>query len=259
MPGRQGKLYVVGIGPGSNHLLTPQARAALERSHTVAGYRAYLELIPGLLTSKEVLASGMMQEVARAKAAIEVAASGKVVSVISSGDPGVYGMAGLVYEVLKEKGWQREGGMEVEVVPGIAALNAAAALLGAPLMHDFAAISLSDLLTPWEIIARRIDLAAQADFVIGLYNPRSRRRVGELDQACQILSRYRSAATPVGMVRCAFREEQRVVVTDLKHLPEQDVDMLTVVIVGNSSTFSFEGLMVTPRGYGEKYDLASPG
>ena len=247
---------MVGIGPGSNELLTPQARAALASSHAVAGYRTYLELIPGFLAGKQVLASGMMQEVARARAAIELAASGKIVSVISSGDPGIYGMAGLIYEVLREQGWQREDGVEVEVVPGVSALNAAAALLGAPLMHDFAAISLSDLLTPWEVIARRIELAAQGDFVIALYNPRSNRRAREWAEACEILGRHRSPETPVGIVRCAYREEQRVTVTDLQHLPQQEVDMLTLVIVGNSSTFSFDGLMVTPRGYRGKYELA---
>ncbi len=257
MPAEQGKLYVIGLGPGSNELLTPQARRALENSQAIAGYRTYLALIPGLLAGKEILASGMMQEVARARAAIEVAASGKVVAVISSGDPGIYGMAGLIFELLREQGWRREDGIEVEVVPGVAALNSAAALLGAPLMHDFAAISLSDLLTPWEVIARRIELAAEADFVIGLYNPKSHRRVRELAEACEILGRHRSPKTPVGVVRCAYREEQRVVVTDLQQLPEQEVDMLTIVIVGNSSTFSLEGLMVTPRGYGEKYDLGS--
>lgn len=251
----RGKLYAIGLGPGSPALLTPQARAALADSQVIAGYRTYLALIEPFLEGKEVLASGMMQEVARAKAAVEAAAAGKVVSVVCSGDPGIYGMAGLIYEVLRERGWRRERDIEVEVIPGIAAINAAAALLGAPLMHDFAAISLSDLLTPWEVIARRIALAAEADFVIGLYNPKSNRRVRELVDACEILSRHRAPETPVGIVRGAYREDQRVVVTDLRHLPEQEVDMLSIVVVGNSSSFSFEGLMVTPRGYGAKYDL----
>lgn len=256
MPAYRGKLYVVGLGPGSGRLLTPQARAALAASDAVAGYRTYLDLIPDHLPGKEVLASGMMQEVARARAAIEVASSGKTVAVVCSGDPGIYGMAGLIYEVLKEQTWDPESGVEVEVVPGIAAINAAAALLGAPLMHDFAAISLSDLLTPWEVIARRIDLAAQADFVIGLYNPRSHRRVHELVEAREILLRHRAPETPVGIVRCAYRDDQRIVVTGLEHLLEQEVDMLTIVVVGNSSTYSYEGVMVTPRGYTSKYDLS---
>ncbi|HEX9016036.1 MAG TPA: precorrin-3B C(17)-methyltransferase [Chloroflexota bacterium] len=255
MASARGKVFVVGLGPGSNDLLTPQARAAIGASDTVAGYRTYLELIPELLAGKAVLASGMMQEVARVSTAIEAARSGKTVAVVCSGDPGIYGMAGLVYEVLREQGWRRDTGIEVEIVPGIAALNGAAALLGAPLMHDFAAISLSDLLTPWETIVRRIDLAAQADFVIGLYNPRSRKRVRELEEAVEILRRYRAPETPVGVVRHAYRDEQSVVLTDLAHLLEQDVDMVTLVLVGNSATLSFEGVMVTPRGYGSKYDL----
>jgi cobalt-factor III methyltransferase len=253
----RGKLYAVGLGPGSSDLLTPKARAALIESQVIAGYRTYLELITPFLEGKEVLASGMMHEVDRAKAAVEAATDGKVVSVVCSGDPGVYGMAGLIYEVLRERGWHREEGIEVEVVPGVAAINAAAALLGAPLMHDFAAISLSDLLTPWEVIARRIELAAEGDFVIGLYNPRSNRRVLELTDACAIIGRFRAPQTPVGIVRCAYREEQSVSLTDLRHLPEKEVDMLSIVVVGNSCTLAFEGLMVTPRGYGAKYDLSS--
>ncbi len=256
MEEKRGKLYVVGLGPGSAAQLTPQARAALIDSQVVAGYRTYLDLIRPLLEGKEVLASGMMQEVARAKAAVERAATGKTVALVSSGDPGIYGMAGLVYELLREQGWQRDVGLEVEVVPGVAALNAAAALLGAPLMHDFAAISLSDLLTPWQVIARRIELAAQAGFVIGLYNPKSTRRTSQLVEAREILLRHLAPETPVGVVHGAYRQEQRVAVTDLQHLPEQEVDMLSIVLVGNSSTFTFEGSMVTPRGYGSKYDLS---
>jgi precorrin-3B C17-methyltransferase len=246
---------VVGLGPGAAGLIAPEVLLALRECQVVAGYRTYLDLIGPLLQGKEVLASGMMQEVARARAAVEAAEAGKVVVVVSSGDPGIYGMAGLIYEVLRERNWHRGEGIQVEVVPGVAALNAAAALLGAPLMHDFAAISLSDLLTPWETIARRLDLAAQADFVLGLYSPRSKRRERELAEACRILLRHRAPETPVGIVRCAYREGQRVTVTDLARLPEQEVDMLTIVLVGNSTTFSFQGLMVTPRGYESKYRL----
>ncbi len=259
MEEKRGKLYVAGLGPGSPAQLTPQARAALAESQVIAGYRTYLELIRPLLEGKEILASGMMQEVARVKAAVERAASGETVALVSSGDPGIYGMAGLVYELLRERGWQRDAGPEVEVVPGVPALNAAAALLGAPLMNDFAAISLSDLLTPWPVIARRIDLAAQADFVIGLYNPRSTRRTDQLAEAREILLRHRAPQTPAGIVRNGYREGQRVVVTDLQHLPEQEVDMLSIVLVGNSATFAFDGTMVTPRGYGKKYDLSTTG
>ena len=250
---------MVGLGPGDISQLTHQARVALAESEVIVGYRTYVDLIRKIIDGKEVLVSGMRQEVARAKAAAELAASGRVVSVVCSGDPGVYGMAGLIFEVIRESGWQRENGIAVEVVPGIPALSAVASLLGAPLMHDFAAISLSDLLTPWQVIARRLELAALADFVIVLYNPTSTRRVARFRESHQILSRHRGAETPVGIVRSAYREGQRVVLTDLRHLLEHEVDMLTTVVVGNSTTFSFEGLMVTPRGYGAKYDLTSSG
>jgi len=251
-----GKLYVVGLGPGSTELLTPQARAVLAESQVVVGYRTYLGMIRPLLAGKEVMESGMMHEVARAAAALDRAVAGETVALVSGGDPGVYGMAGLVHEMLMARGWRREE-IGVEVVPGIAALNAAAALLGAPLMHDFAAISLSDLLTPWETIAQRIDLAAQADLVIALYNPRSRRRFEPLAEARRILLRHRSEETPVGVVQAAYREGQRVVVTDLNGLLEQEIDMQTIVLVGSSRTLVYGGSMVTPRGYGEKYQLGA--
>ena len=250
-----GKLYLVGLGPGSPEQMTAMARSALQRSDLIVGYRGYLELIAPILEGKELLSTGTRQEVERCRAAVEAAEAGRVVAVVSSGDPGVYGMAGLVYELLRERGWGRQEGPDVEVVPGVTALNAAAALLGAPLMHDFAAISLSDLPTPWETIARRLELASQADFVIGLYNPRSTRRVQPLADAHLILSKYRGPETPVGVVRCGYRDGQQVTVTDLSHLLEAEVDMQTIVVVGNSSTASFQGVMVTPRGYGTRYDL----
>lgn len=253
---KRGKLYVVGLGPGDPSHLTAAARVALAESQVVVGYRTYVDLVRQLLEGKKVLASGMRQEVARARVAVEAAARGGVVSVISSGDPGVYGMAGLIYELLREVGWHREDGVEVEVVPGIPALSTVAALLGAPLMHDFAAISLSDLLTPWEVIAQRLELAARADFVIVLYNPKSTRRVQQLADAQEILCRHRALQTPVGIVRNAYREGQGVIVIDLQHLLEHEVDMLTTVVVGSSSTFAFEGMMVTPRGYAAKYGLS---
>ncbi len=252
----RGKVYVVGLGPGDKAHLTERARAALAESEVIVGYRTYLGLIRELVAGKAVLASGMQQEVARAQEAVREAAAGRVVAVVCSGDPGIYGMAGLIYEVLREGGWQRQSGVEVEVVPGIPALSAAASLLGAPLMHDFAAISLSDLLTPWEVIARRLEAAAAADFVIVLYNPKSTQRVQQLDEAQRLLSRHRVPQTPVGIVRNAYRDGQQVVVTDLAHLLAHEVDMLTIVIIGNSTTRSCAGLMVTPRGYQAKYELA---
>jgi len=251
----RGKLYIVGLGPGDSSHLTARAKAVLEDSEIVLGYRTYLDLISDLLEGKEVIASGMREEVDRAKAAVEAAASGRIVSVVSSGDPGIYGMAGLIFEILKERGWSWEDQVAVEVVPGVSALNAAASLLGAPLMNDFAAISLSDLLTPWEVVARRLDAAAGADFVLVLYNPSSKGRKEQLSEALRIISRYRPPGAPVGLVRNGYREGQRVTVTDLGHIPEDEIDMLTTVVVGSSTTFTFDGLMVTPRGYAGRYDL----
>lgn len=255
MESKHGKLYAVGLGPGDPAQLTAQARAALAESEVIVGYQTYLNLIRELIEGKKILASGMREEVARAHAAVQEATSGKVVAVVSSGDPGIYGMAGLIYEVLQESGWHPRSDLKVEIVPGVAALNAASALLGAPLMQDFAAISLSDLLTPWAVIARRLELAAQADFVIVLYNPRSAGRNWQLVEAYQILCRYRAPETPVGVVHSAYRESEQVIVTDLQRLLEHKVDMQTTVIIGNSTTFSLEGLIVTPRGYKAKYDL----
>ncbi len=255
MERRSGTLYLVGLGPGSQEQMTAQALAALQHSDLVVGYQGYLKLIAPLLEGKELLSTGMRQEVERAGAALDAAEAGRTVAVVSSGDPGVYGMAGLVYELLRQRSRNGQGEPEVVVVPGITALNAAAALLGAPLMHDFAAISLSDLLTPWETIVRRLELAAEADFVIGLYNPRSTRRIQELADARAILMKHRGPETPVGIVRRAYREGQQVTVTTLEQLLDHEVDMQTIVIVGNSSSFSFHQAMVTPRGYAARYHL----
>ena len=183
------------------------------------------------------------------------AENGKKVAVISSGDSGVYGMAGLVYEVLIEKGWKEETGVEVEVVPGISSINSCASLLGAPIMHDSCTISLSDHLTPWELIAKRVEAAAQADFVIALYNPRSGRRTRQIVEAQNILLRYRSPETPVGLVKSAYRERQEITITNLADMLNHDIGMLTTVIIGNSSTFLYGNKIITPRGYQKKYTL----
>ncbi|MDA8188093.1 MAG: precorrin-3B C(17)-methyltransferase [Dehalococcoidales bacterium] len=253
MSDSEGKILVVGIGPGSPEHLTVRAREALAQSDVVVGYKTYVGLIKELLDGKELVSSGMRQEVARARKAVDLARLGKTVAVISSGDAGVYGMAGLVYEVAREVGWSLTS---VEIIPGVSALNAAASLLGAPLMHDFAVISLSDLLTPWAKIADRLEMAAQADFVIVLYNPRSSKRTEQIVEAQRIVRRYRDGSTPAGIVNSAFREGQQIVVTDLDHMLDFDVGMLSIVLIGNSSTTTFDGLMVTPRGYERKYDLA---
>ncbi len=209
----------------------------------------------------------MKKEVERVEAAIAAAMEGESCAIVSSGDAGIYAMAGLVFEMCQKKGIairaprpdgaSNDGALLIEVIPGIPALAAGAALLGAPLTHDFAAISLSDLLTPWELIERRLDAAAGADFVIAIYNPKSKRRSGHLETAQQILLRHRDPGTPVGIVTGAMRENQRVVITTLAELHHAEVDMQTTVFIGNSTTFAYQGHMITPRGYAKKYDLES--
>ncbi len=249
----RGVLYVVGIGPGAKEHCTPAALAAIADADVVVGYSTYIALVRELLEGKEVFKSGMTEEIGRARAAVERARDGAKVALISSGDSGVYGMAGLVFEVLRTMGWKRDGSPELRIIPGVTAISSCASLLGAPLIHDFCAISLSDLLTPWPVIAKRIDAAAQADFVIGLYNPASGRRTRQIVEAHEIVSRYRDGATPVGLVKSGYRSIQSVVLSDLDHFLEYEIGMLTTVLIGSSNTFSFEGYMVTPRGYTNKY------
>lgn len=252
---QKGKLFVVGFGPGDFKHITTRAVEALRESDLVMGYKTYVDLIQDLLTEQTVVSTGMTEEVSRAQEAVKQAESGKKVAVISSGDAGVYGMAGLVYEVLIEKGWKEETGVEVEIVPGISAINSCASLLGAPVMHDSCTISLSDHLTPWELIAKRVEAAAQADFVIALYNPRSGRRTRQIVEAQKILLRYRSPETPVGLVKSAYRERQEITITNLADMLNHDIGMLTTVIIGNSSTFLYDNKIITPRGYQKKYTL----
>ncbi|PIC05891.1 precorrin-3B C(17)-methyltransferase [Anoxybacillus flavithermus] len=252
-----GKLFVVGFGPGSVDHMTKRAREAIEESDVIVGYKTYVELVIDLIDGKEVISTGMTEEVSRAQEAIKQAERGKKVAVISSGDAGLYGMAGLVYEVLIEKGWRKETGIEVEIIPGISAIHSCAALLGAPIMHDACTISLSDHLTPWHVIAKRIEAVAAADFVIALYNPKSGRRTQQIVEAQRILLTYRSPHTPVGLVKSAYRERQHIVLTSLGEMLEYDIGMLTTVIIGNSSTFVHDGVMITPRGYERKYKLSS--
>jgi precorrin-3B C17-methyltransferase / cobalt-factor III methyltransferase len=249
----RGVLYIVGIGPGAKQHCTPAALAAIADAEIIVGYGTYLSLVRDLLAGKEVYKSGMTEEIGRARVAVERARDGAKVALISSGDAGIYGMAGLVFEVLRTMGWRRDASPELRIVPGITAINSCASLLGAPLIHDFCAISLSDLLTPWPAIAKRIEAAAQADFVIGLYNPASGRRSRQIVEAHDIVSRYREGSTPVGLVKSGYRTIQRVVLSDLDHFLEYEIGMLTTVLIGSSNTFAFEGYMVTPRGYTNKY------
>lgn len=248
-----GVLYVVGIGPGAEEHATPAALAAIADAEYVVGYRTYIGLVKHLLEGKEVVQTGMTEEIGRARAAVERARGGGRVALISSGDAGVYGMAGLVFEVLREIGWKRGEAPELRIVPGITAINSCASRVGAPLVHDFCSISLSDLLTPWKTIEKRIEAAAAADFVIGLYNPASGRRTQQILEAQRIIKQHRAGATPVALVKSAYRELEHVVLTDLDTFTDYEIGMLTTVLVGNSNTFVFEGYMVTPRGYTNKY------
>jgi precorrin-3B C17-methyltransferase len=247
-------LKAVSLGPGDPGLLTPAALQAIADAEVVAGYKAYIELIPvELLKGKQVVSTGMMGEVDRARQAVETARQGKATVMVCSGDAGIYAMAGLLLEILEAEGLL--DAVPFEVVPGVPAFNAAAALLGAPLMHDFASISLSDLLTPWERIEQRLRAAASADFVIAIYNPRSRKRSDHLRRALDIIGEFRRPSTPVGVVGRAYRPGQSVEAVPLRGVDVGKVDMQTVLIVGNSATRMVGGRMLTPRGYHRKYDL----
>ncbi|MCK8826475.1 precorrin-3B C(17)-methyltransferase [Natroniella acetigena] len=242
----QGSIYVVGIGPGNIEQMSLRAYRLLQEVDVVIGYKTYIKLLDELVSEEqEVIESPMMKEVDRANKVIEIAQTGKSVAIVSSGDPGVYGMAGLILEVVQEE----ELDLPVEVVPGITAANAAASSLGAPLMHDYAVISLSDLLTPWEVIKDRLAKAAQADFIVALYNPKSKQRTEQIEVAQEIFLEHRAGSTPVGIVRKAKRGNEKVVITTLAEMLEKDIDMLTTVIIGNSETFTANDLMITPRGY----------
>ncbi len=247
--GRDGQLLLVGIGPGQLNQMTPAAQTAVTQADVVIGYSLYLDLITPLLRSGQIVESyPITQERQRAERAIGLAQWGLTVAVVSSGDCGIYGMAGLVFEQLRAQGWQGET-PRVQVFPGISALQAAASRVGAPLMHDFCAISLSDLLTPWEMIEKRLKAAAMADFVCALYNPRSRSRTEQLSQAQAIFLQFRSPQTPVALVRSAYRDDEHITLTTLEKLGEVSVDMLTTVLIGNQSTTFHHNWMITPRGY----------
>jgi precorrin-3B C17-methyltransferase len=233
---------VVGLGPGSRDLLTPRALESIRSAEVVIGYKSYTALIEDLIVDQELISSGMRHEKERARLAVEKALTGKLVVVVSSGDAGVYGMAGLILELAGDR-------IPVEIVAGVTAGTAAAALLGAPLMNDFVVISLSDLLTPWEMIAARLDAAGRGDFVTVIYNPRSQGRQQQIEKAQEILLQYRQPQTPVGIVRNAERADARVVITHLANMLEEEIDMLSTVIVGNSATRIENGRMITPRGY----------
>jgi precorrin-3B methylase len=271
-------LTIVSLGPGFLRYLVPAALEALTSAQVLVGYKMYLDLIGDLVAGKEVLASGMRKEVERCGLAIDQALAGKRVALVSSGDAGIFGMAGLVFDLCRERNLrvarleltgpglvcesdlvQPDSATKVDfwidVVPGVPAFNAASAILGAPLMHDFAAVSLSDHLTPWELIEKRLRAAAMADFVLALYNPRSKTRPHGLQRVLALLLQHRPATTPVGIVGRAMREGQWHRLTTLGEMSDTEVDMQSMVIIGNSQTYIWHGWMVTPRGYLDKYTL----
>ena len=252
-----GKLSIVGVGPGHHDHMTFRAKQVILESDTIVGYETYVNLVQDLLEGKTVYRYAMTQEVERAHQCIDLALSGKHVSIVSSGDPGIYGMAGLIYETLAERGWNPKDGLEVEIVPGVSALNSCASIVGSPLMTDFAVVSMSDLLVPWEVIVNRVESAAKGDFVIVIYNPASKKRVHQLQDTREILLKYRKSSTPVAIIKSAYRESETILMTDLEKLPNysEELGMTCTVIVGNSSTYTYKDLMINPRGYKSKYNL----
>ncbi|MGT2934005.1 precorrin-3B C(17)-methyltransferase [Streptococcus catagoni] len=238
-------LYVIGLGPGKEALMSKEALQAIEDCEIIVGYATYMRLIRDLVKDKEHVATGMRQEIDRCQKAIDLAReTGKNVGVVSSGDAGVYGMAGLILELLGDS-----TDLAVKVIPGITASLGAAAAMGAPLMNDFCHISLSDLMTPWEMIEKRLHAAAQGDFVICLYNPKSKGRPDHLAKAVQIISQYKALDTVVGLGKDIGRKKEKVILTTLEDIDDSLVDMTTIVIIGNKETYVKNGLMITPRGY----------
>lgn len=247
----------MGVGPGHHDHMTLRSKEVIAESDTIVGYDTYVNLVQDLIDGKTIYRYAMTQEVERARQCIDLAKSGKIVSLVSSGDPGIYGMAGLIYETLAEADWDPKEGLQVEIVPGVSALNSCASIIGSPLMTDFAVLSMSDLLVPWEIIEKRVKAAAEGDFVIVIYNPASKKRIHQLQDTREILLKHRAPTTPVAIIKGAFRESQTIVLTNLKDLPEHSdkLGMISTVIIGNSSTFTYKDLMINPRGYKSKYSL----
>ncbi|MCI8300976.1 MAG: precorrin-3B C(17)-methyltransferase [Lachnospiraceae bacterium] len=238
------KLYVVGMGPGAYEEMTVRAVRALEQCQVIVGYTLYVDLVRRHFPGKEFLTTPMRQETERCRLALETARSGKTTAMICSGDAGVYGMAGVLFELRGN-----DAQVDIEAVPGVTAAVSGAACLGAPLMHDFAVISLSDLLTPPEVIERRLRAAAEADFVICLYNPSSRKRADYLKRACDILLAFREESNLCGLVRNIGREGTESLICTLQELRDIQTDMFTTVYIGNSGTREVQGKLVTPRGY----------
>ncbi|QUH30562.1 precorrin-3B C(17)-methyltransferase [Vallitalea guaymasensis] len=243
----RGQIFVIGIGPGQLENMTVKAVEVIKSCDVIAGYKVYVEQVKDLLVDKKVISKGMGKEVDRCEMAIEEAVQGKKVGIVCSGDGGLYGMAGLLIELVHIK--KLESDIDVEVVSGVTAAISCGALLGAPIVEDFCTISLSDYMTPYEKILKRVELASRGDFVIALYNPRSSKRPDYLDEALSIIRKERDNNTPVGIVRMAYREEQEIVRTDLAHINTKEVDMFCTIIIGNKQTKWINDFMVTSRGY----------
>lgn len=241
----QGKIFIVGIGPGDVEHMSFRAKEVITESDVIIGYKTYLKLIEELTRGKETISKPMKQEMERARLAAEEAKKGKKVALVSSGDSGIYAMGSAVFEYLKHE----ELDADVEMVPGITAATATAARLGAPLGNDFAVISLSDLLTPWETIEKRVEAAAEGNFVIVLYNPRSRKRDWQIEKAAEIITKFRGKDAVVGIVKNAMRPGEERVITTLEKMLDHSIDMNSTVVVGSSETFVYKDKMVTPRGY----------
>lgn len=235
------KLYVIGIGPGGREHMTLKAVDSIKKSSAIVGYKPYIEYLEELTEGKELFSTGMRGEVERCKKAIDLVKEGKDTAIVSTGDAGLYGMAGPILELSKE--------IDVEIVPGVTAGFSAAAELGAPIMHDYASISLSDLLTPWEVILKRAEKAAEGDFVIQIYNPRSKGRKDHLEKVVDIISKHRKKETPVGIVKNSGRGGNEITITTLDSIDYEKIDMLTVILIGNSNTYIENDKMITPRGY----------
>lgn len=244
------KVYAVGLGPGGKEMMTEEAICAIEKSDVICGYTVYIDLITSMFPEKETFTTPMKKEIDRCKWALETAQSGKTVAMVCSGDSGVYGMAGLLLQLLHSY-----KDVEVEVVPGITAAISGAAVLGAPVGHDFCVISLSDLLTPWDLIVKRLELAAEGDFITCLYNPRSKKRIEHLTTACNIMLKHRSEDTVCGWVKNIGREGEEYRICTLKELDNEPIDMFTTVFIGSSQTKLVDGKMVTPRGYEKHEDM----
>ena len=244
---KRGVLFLAGIGPGDHKTMTNHCIAIFRNCDVIVGYKKYIELAEPFINKQQVISSGMTQEVERCNKAIQEAAKGKRVALISSGDSGVYGMAGLALEIVnKKKMWNR---FAIEIIPGVPVIHAAAARLGAPLMNDYAVISLSDLLTPWEVIEKRLHHAAQSDMVVCLYNPKSKKRTTHIQKAKSILLQNRKPDTPVGIARNVGRKGEALTLTTISKMLRYKIDMVTIIIVGNSATHVLNNRMITQRGY----------